>query len=373
MQVVRVPLLNANEDEVVVVDVRVNESAEVRNGDVLFVVESTKAAMDVEAPCSGYVRNLRVDKGQRAGVNSILCAITATPDEPIATSEISSNASAPPFRVTRKAQELADRHGVDLSNRGFTGIVKQSDVQRLVETRLLEKQSLAPQSGAGKRELLAVPSGAAEAVVVYGASGHARVLIDLMRLSGKLFPVAALDDSPSEAEVLGVPVLGTSSMFAQLRAEGIKHAVLGIGSVQNHGARAKLYDRLIVAGFTIPNLIHPRAMVEPSVVMGLGNQIFAGAVVGSAVKLGDNTIINSGTIVSHDCVIASHTHLSPGAVLAGGVEVGENTLIGMGVTVYLGVRIGSNVVIANGSHIMKNVPDGTTVRAANPPSRHSSD
>jgi UDP-3-O-[3-hydroxymyristoyl] glucosamine N-acyltransferase len=103
-------------------------------------------------------------------------------------------------------------------------------------------------------------------------------------------------------------------------------------------------------------------MIEPSVAMGVGNQIFAGAVVGSAAKLGDGTIINSGTIVSHDCLIGSHTHFSPGAILAGGVEVGENTLVGMGVTVYLGVRIGSNVVISNGSHIMKDVPDGSVIR-----------
>lgn len=360
MQAVRVPLLNANEDEVVVVDVRVNEGAEVRNGDVLFVVESTKAAMDVEAPCSGYVRNLRAEKGHRVGVNSVLCVITASSDEPVATSEISSNESGRPFRITRKAQELAERHGLDLSNRGLTGIVKESDVERL-----LENQSVAPQPGARKRERLEVPPGAGEAVVVYGASGHARVLIDLMRSNGKFFPVAALDDSPSDAEVLGVPVLGNSSLFAQLRAEGVEHAVLGIGSVQNHPARVKLYDRLLTAGFTVPNLIHARAMVEPSVMMGVGNQIFAGAVVGSAARLGDDTIINSGTIVSHDCVIASHTHLSPGSILAGGVEVGENTLIGMGVTVYLGVRIGRNVVVANGSHIMKNVPDGTIVRAGN--------
>ena len=36
MQIVRVPLLNANEDEVTLVDVRVQEGAEVRAGDVLL-------------------------------------------------------------------------------------------------------------------------------------------------------------------------------------------------------------------------------------------------------------------------------------------------------------------------------------------------
>ncbi len=366
MQVLRVPLLNANEDEVAIVDVRAQEGAEVRSGDVLFVVESTKAALDVEAPCSGYVRNLRVEKGQRVRVNSLLCVLTASPDEPVSVSEAALHESAlsaeRPFRITRKAQELAERHGLDVSSLGLTGIIKESDVERLLKT-----QATASAVAARKREPLPVPPGAGEPVVVYGASGHARVLIDLMRLAGGLFPVAAVDDGPSDAEVMGVPMIGTSSLLAQLKADGLQYAVLGIGSVTNHRARAKLYERLVAVGFDIPNLIHPRAMVEPSVVMGVGNQIFAGAVVGSAAKLGDNTIINSGTIVSHDCVIASHTHLSPGAILAGGVEVGENTLVGMGVTIYLGVRIGSNVVISNGSHIMKDVPDGSVIRTGSPP------
>jgi len=371
MQVLRVPLLNANEDEVAVVDVRVREGAEVRSGDVLLVVESTKAALDVEAPCSGYVRNLRVEKGQRAKVNSLLCVLTASPDEPVSISEAALGEAGlseaglsqdRPFRITRKAQELAERHGLDVSSLGLTGIIKESDVERLLQT-----QSKTADVSNHKRERLAVPPGAGQPVLVYGASGHARVLIDLMRLTGELFPVAAVDDSSSDEEVLGVPVIGNSSMFAKLRADGIERAVLGIGSVNNHPARAKLYERLVAGGFNVPNLIHPRAMVEPSVVMGVGNQILAGAVVGSAAKLGDDTIINSGTVVSHDCVIASHTHLSPGAILAGGVEVGENTLVGMGATVYLGVRIGSKVIIANGSHIMKDVPDGSVIRSGGPP------
>ena len=180
MQGLRVPLLNANEDEVAIVDVRVHEGAEVRSGDVLFVVESTKAALDVEAPCSGYVRNLRVEKGQRARVNSLLCVLTASPDEPFSTPDAAPAESERPFRITRKAQELAERHGLDVSSLGLTGIIKESDVERLLKT-----QARASAVAARKRERLQAPPGAGEPVVVYGASGHARVLIDLMRVTAR--------------------------------------------------------------------------------------------------------------------------------------------------------------------------------------------
>lgn len=361
MRVLRIPLLNANEEEVTVVDVCVADGAQVKNGDLLFVVESTKATVDVESPATGFVRKISVEKGQRAAVNAVLCVITDTATEAVDLKESSSGSEAGGVRATRKAQELAERHGVDLSTSGLTGIIKETDVEKLVAQRAA---AAAAASTAQKRQALRAPEGA-KPVVVYGASGHARVLIDLMRLGSELFPVGALDDGGAE-EILGVPVLGSSALLGKLREEGFELAALGIGSVQNHAKRAGYFDKLVAAGYAVPNLVHPRAMVEPSVTMGTGNQIFAGAIVGSAAKLGDNTIINSGTVVSHDCVIGSNTHVSPGAILAGAVHVGENTLIGMGVTVYLGVHIGRNVVIANGSHIMKDVPDGAVVRAGQP-------
>lgn len=184
MQLLRVPLLNANEDEVTVVDVRTQEGGEVRAGDVLFLVESTKATMDVEAPISGYVRNLHVQKGQRAKVNSLLCVLTASRDEPVVLSEAAQNDERP-FRLTRKAEELAERHHLDVSRLGLTGIIKESDIERF-----LQSQAKPSDVSIGKRKRLPVPPGAGDPVIVYGASGHARVLIDLMRLGGNLFPSA---------------------------------------------------------------------------------------------------------------------------------------------------------------------------------------
>jgi sugar O-acyltransferase (sialic acid O-acetyltransferase NeuD family) len=346
MHVLRVPLLNANEEEVEVVDVSTHEGAEVRAGDRLFVVESTKATVEVEAPVAGFVRKLAVAPGQRVRVQATMCVLTATATEPVDAAD--GAVAATGVRATRKAEELAARHGIDLASLGVAGIIKEADVERAIPR--------APRARAGA-PLVAAPG--TRPVLVYGASGHARVLVDLMRLGGALTPVAAVDDGDAD-EVLGVPVIGTSADLERLRGAGYV-AALGIGSVQHHARRVRYWEQL--AGYELPNLVHPRAVVEPSVKMGAGNQVFAGAIIGSAAVLGDDTIVNSGTVVSHDCVIGSHTHVSPGAILAGGVHVGEGTLIGMGVTIYLGVRVGRDVMIANGVHIMKDVPDGAIVRA----------
>jgi sugar O-acyltransferase (sialic acid O-acetyltransferase NeuD family) len=356
---INVPMVNANEDEVVIRGVRVEEGRRVQAGEILCSVETTKAAVDVEAPVEGYVRQLGVRDDERVPVGAVICVLTATLEEPIeAPSSARTGADRTAARATLKAQMLADANGIEISDLGLDRIVKESDVRNYL-------------ARAGRRTAVAAPAATqpdaagrtGRRIVILGAGGHARVLIDLVREGYRdRVIVGTVDDNPSaEADCLGVPLIGASDQLPRLRADGIEEALLGVGAVTNNGLRAQLYRRLGDAGFHVPTLIHPRAAVEPSTRMLSGCQIFAGAIVGSNAALGENVIVNSGAVVSHDCVIGSHAHITPGAILAGGVSVGEMSVIGMGVTVYLGVRIGANVTIGNGVHVFRDVPDNASL------------
>lgn len=360
-ELLKVPLLNANEDELRVVGVHVQENVRVRPGDLLFSVESTKASSDVEAPCGGYVRHIAVREGDRVSVGALLCVITESPDEPVeALLRTGEGEPSGPVRATRRARELAEAHGLDLATLGAEGLVKERDV-------IAHLGAVRPAAD-GVQELVRSPLEGPNPIVVMGAGGHARVVVDLIREARRdLSPVAAVDDGDAPPpDVLGVPVIGGSVFLAELRERGVTRAALGVGAVVKNRVRVELFERLHGLGFEVPNLIHPRASVERSVTMGVGNQVLAGAIIGSAASLGDDVIVNSGVVISHDCRIGSHVHLTPGAVLAGGVSVGANTVIGMGVTVYLGVSIGRDVVISNGVHVLSDVPDGAIVRAYQP-------
>ncbi|RAL20488.1 hypothetical protein DL240_16925 [Lujinxingia litoralis] len=363
MEWVYIPMLNANEDEAEVVDVLVEEGQKVSRGDVLCTLESTKATADVEAPSAGYVRALAFSSGQRARVGQPLCALTETMEEAVHVS----SPQVPPApvddlpRATRRAAALASEYDVDLRAIPHQGILTERDIL----AHLGESPGALRAPGDQATATPAVEVGAGgQAIVIYGAGGHARVVIDMVREGRRdLRIVGIVDDSPDRpSEVLGVPVLGDASTFAELRERGVRLAALGVGAVTHNALRAELFSRLRREGFILPNLIHPRACVEPSVLMGQGNQIFAGAVVSSCVSLGDNTVINSNVVVSHDCVIDDHVHLTPGALLAGGVQVGARSVIGMGVTIFLGVQVGADVVIGNGSHILTDVADQQVIR-----------
>ncbi len=358
MEILRIPQLNANEDEFFVTEIRCADGDAVRKGDVLFVLESTKATMDFESPADGFLRGLQVREGEGYPVSRVMAVITATATEEISLPDSGGGDAAGAVRATNKAQVLAQELGVDLSLLKVTGMIREKHV------RTFHAENAASQIERPSVSELPLPD-APRAVGILGAGGHARVLVDLMReTDGALQPVAAFDDSPSApADVLGVPVAGHSDLMAELQERGVTQAALGVGAVTRNQLRVTLFERLRSMGFELPALVHPRSLIEASAVIADGAQIFAGAIVGSNVRIGTNAIVNSGVVVSHDCVIGDHVHLTPGCTLAGNVKVGAGSVIGMGVTIYLGVEIGSNVTIANGAHVMTNVADGEYVKA----------
>mgnify|MGYP003687916519 FL=1 len=130
--------------------------------------------------------------------------------------------------------------------------------------------------------------------------------------------------------------------------------VLGLGHInkKSQKIRKNLMMEFYNSQVYCPNIIHKNCVVEPSITLGIGNQIFAQSVVSTNAIIGNFSIINTGAIISHDCVIKDNVHISPGAVLGADVTVGKDSIIGMNVTVYAGVTIPPGSIIMNGENIL---------------------
>ena len=200
-------------------------------------------------------------------------------------------------------------------------------------------------------------------VIGIGAGGHARVVIEILRLMGG-YDLAGLLDSRPElqgAQVLGVPVLGDDSLLPGLYAQGVRHAFIGLGGTGDTRPRRRLYELARGLGFEIVAAIHPQAVLSPSAQIGRGPTVMAGAVINAAARLGENVIVNSGAIVEHDCVIGNHVHIASGARLASTVHVGDSAHIGLGACVRQCVRIGAGAIVGAGAVVVKDVPDDAVV------------
>lgn len=346
-----VPLLNANEPEARLVAIHVRDGQPVEKGARLFTIETTKAASDIESPQAGFIRFL-VAQGSILSVGDRLAVLTDTADEQIGISTKPTQLSLPAkeLRITKPARALAERLGVDLTTLQSDHLVTEDTVRQAAAISKMDIK-LAP----SKKDYL----------LVFGGGGHAKSIMDMLKQLDRFAIAGIVDDDEELAgkEVLGIPVLGTRALFPKLIEMGVKQAANGVGGILDINVRIKVFEALENAGFSFPVLIHPRANVEISAVIGDGVQVFANAYVGSEALLHPRCMINTNAVVSHDCVIGMYTHIAPGALLAGQVQVGARTLVGMGVTTAIGVRIGDNVRIGNGAIILADVPDKTIIQA----------
>jgi UDP-perosamine 4-acetyltransferase len=196
------------------------------------------------------------------------------------------------------------------------------------------------------------------AILVAGAGGHAGMVIDTIRALGRYEIVGLVErkDAP-QREVHGLAVIGTDDGLPAIFARGIVAAANGVGSVKDNEPRRRIFERLKEAGFAMPVLVHPRAWVAESAVLGDGVQVMPGALVLRCAVLGDNVLVNSGAIIEHDSRIGAHTHICTGVRMGGQVTIGEAAFIGVGTSVRQGIRIGAGALIGAGSVVIEDVPE----------------
>jgi pyruvate dehydrogenase E2 component (dihydrolipoamide acetyltransferase) len=131
----------------------VKDGDAVKAGAALFEIETDKAAMEIEAPASGIVRNITVAEGNSAPVGSAVAyiygegeAITAPPARPAAAATVAipadltetPRAAAGGIRATPLARRLARQLGLELSDvagSGPHGRIVADDVRMRAEAR----------------------------------------------------------------------------------------------------------------------------------------------------------------------------------------------------------------------------------------------
>ncbi len=191
-------------------------------------------------------------------------------------------------------------------------------------------------------------------LVLIGAGGHARVLLDAMRRCG-LHPAGVIDKAQPAAD-FPLRLLGGDECLPALPRS--TRLVMGVGGSRSPARRRALFEHAKSLGFAFQTVVHPAAVVGKGVVLGEGCQVMAGVVIQAGTRLGENVIANSGAVIDHDGRIGDHVHVAPGAVLAGAVTVGACTLVGTGASVAPNVSIGANTLIGAGAVVVRDVPAG---------------
>lgn len=180
---------------------------------------------------------------------------------------------------------------------------------------------------------------------LYGASGHGKVIKDIIEAQGNQLK-GFIDDNNSLSSYASLPV--------KHEAEGLNPIIVSIGE---NKTRKKIVEKL---NCQFATAIHPTAIISPSVEIGEGTVVMPGAIINADVKIGKHCIINTGASIDHECVIGDYVHIAPHATLCGQVHVGEGTLVGVGSSVIPCINIGKWCKIGAGAAVVNDIGDNST-------------
>lgn len=360
------PKETVSDDAYIVLDLPVESGSEVTPGTTVFVVESSKATIEIECTSKGKVHFV-VEKRQAIRVGAAIGYVLDEGELPedlrqnlrAGIQEQSEKGSSDPGksvggidlgRFSKKALDLINDNDVSLEAFSSLPLVRAKDVKGFLGKGKVGTPAAASTTGGNR-------------IVIVGGGGHGKMCLDILKANRDFDIVGITDPNLAKGEdVLGIPVIGDDTELEKLYADGVRFAINGIGGVALPTLRQKFFTMLKEIGFILPNLIHRSSIVEPSVKLGEGNQVMAGAILGSDVVVSDNCIVNSGAIVSHDTALSNHVHVAPGAIIGGSVKVGRSCLIGMGATIYFGLTIGDECIVTNGVNVIEHQPARTILK-----------
>lgn len=191
-------------------------------------------------------------------------------------------------------------------------------------------------------------------IVVYGAGGHAKAVIDAIEKAGLYHIVGLLDGFKTAGTfVYGYEILGDESWLAS-NAESISSGIVAVGDNWSRSRIAAAITSLNPA-FTFITAVHPASSIAKGASIGEGTVVMAGAVINSDTRIGDHCVLYPNTSVDHDCTVGSFVTFAPKAATGGNVNIGNYSVISLGANIIHGRTIGEHTVIGAGSTVLSDI------------------
>jgi sugar O-acyltransferase (sialic acid O-acetyltransferase NeuD family) len=197
-------------------------------------------------------------------------------------------------------------------------------------------------------------------LIIIGAGGLAREIYDLAKVCFSNVPnfkiKGFLSLEHTNIEELGYPKIISNSTDYIIEEDDVFFCAIG-GVLR----RKQVVDKILKKGGIFINLIHPSAIISPSVKLGIGIAIKPYCVVSSDVTIGDFTFLQSSVIMGHDVKIGKYCQVNSFSFFAGYAEISDCVTVNAGAKLIQNVKVEEEAVIGMGSVVLTKVKKGTTV------------
>jgi acetyltransferase-like isoleucine patch superfamily enzyme len=365
MTPVTIPWTDVNSETALVVAWHVDDRQAVSAGASLLDVETSKAALEIEAPMDGYLLQVAsagstVSVGEPVGYlfedEAALAQFAADRERSAQQASAAVGEEPGAGRATAKAMERAAQLGVDIASIRAEGLITVKDVEAAAG-------QAAPARPPAELPPPLTGDPTTQRLLLIGAGLGATQVIDILAERPGQQAVAIVDDNAAfwGREIRGVPVVGGSQSIPTLHsANAVDAAVITISTSVE--ARARLRRACEAAGVPLANVIDPSSKVGTGVVMGSGNVICAFCQLGTETRLGDNNFISAYNSFEHHNVLGSDISTGPGCMTSGEVHIGDRVRLGAGIFVEPKLTLGDDVQVASGAIIVRSVPAGHAVK-----------
>jgi acetyltransferase-like isoleucine patch superfamily enzyme/glycine cleavage system H lipoate-binding protein len=399
---------DANTEYALLAEWLVADRSEVESGQPVVVVETTKATVEVEAPGAGTIVQL-YEEGVEVELGKTIAKIAESAEE-LAALEVGEYDEKPAQKpaegerkATRKAVELAERHGIDLAQIDKRGFITEKDVEEL-----LARERVAPAPGwrpildGLSTDGLSLPLTFEDAGEVGETSGALEPSFyeALLREEAEfraLSPGEKVERLREYGAVVGEDVeLGEGSYLVAPRiviSDGVRlgpgatvvcEEVVKVGALTSFGPNLELRCRRAFLGSGIWGGRSVRfgggGHRDPWAVLAVGDLAFVGdevfANICRPVLIGREAFVTMRSlIVTHNI---GHSVLEGFENRFAPVVVEDRAQLGLNAVVYAGCRIGAEAIVASSSYVTGDIPAGAfaigvpakvTGKASHTPSR----
>lgn len=364
-----VPQMNVNDETVLLAKWYVKEGDFIKVSDPLCLAETSKAAVDINADSSGYVRKLLYRAGDTARVTQPLCLLADSMDEELKGVEAlpkknsQTETQAHDERITLKAKAKAKELGVDISKIDKVGVIRETDVT-LYHAKTQKKAVTGGNKGQTKSENISKDFFARLTTDQSFAGLSSEEKLTLYRQNGaEIGNQVVLGDGVvivAKNIVLGNGV--TIGRKTYIEADSVQ-----IGSLVKIGKECELVSGLIEIGDV--TTLADRVVFD----LSGGKEAASAVITGKECLIGMEAYLNSSrTIELGDHVAISpramiYTHSFWQSVLQGyhaafeGVTFESDSWVGSAAQVFPGVRVGKGSIVMSNSFVVQNVAPFTMV------------